>query len=129
MTFGKQRAPLVLEATYRVHASNLILDRRNERDTIYATVNSLNMLQETSKEYSISNIFLTKTSPPSSTVCDQAKCGANGVTQVKSKLTTCILSMNGCFCVCKCVCVFWEERGAASVETDAFCELPSVEQE
>ncbi len=56
--------------------------------------------------------------------CDQTKCGANAVTQVKSKLAFCMLSGNGCLCVIVCVC--WEERGTASVETDVFSELQSV---
>ncbi len=50
--------------------------------------------------------------------CDQTKCGANAVTQVKSKLAFCMLSGNGCLCVIVCVC--WEERGTASVETGFF---------
>lgn len=45
MTFGKQRAPTAMEQPqcicYRAQAAHLILDHRNEIDTISTTLNGL----------------------------------------------------------------------------------------
>lgn len=62
MTFGKQRAPSALEETecicYRAQASNLILDRCNEIDTIYETPNSLICYRNPRRTFSFQTSFI-----------------------------------------------------------------------
>lgn len=137
MTFGKQRAPSALEETecicYRAQASNLILDRCNEIDTIYEAPNSLICYRNPQRTFSFQTSFFhyelmlqekKKKAFFQLVHCDQTKCGANAATQVKSQLPFCILSVDGCLCVRVCVC--WEERGTASLEIDVFSALLSV---
>lgn len=117
MTFGKQRAPSALEETecicYRAQASNLILDRCNEIDTIYEAPNSLICYRNPQRTFSFQTSFFhyelmlqrKKKKKPFSNLYTVIKLNVELMLQHKSKVNyhfVYCLWMAACVYVCVC---------------------------